>query len=263
MQATMTMAPPARKPFYKLLYVQVLIGILIGGIIGYLNPKLGIALEPLGTGFIKLIKMVITPIIFCTVVAGIAGIQNAQKVGRVGGKALVYFEIVSTLALLLGLIMAKIFEPGSGFPAAGADAAKVDTFIKRAEAESVSQFLLNIIPDSVIGAFAKGDILQVLLFAVLFGFALMALGERGKLVHKVIDDVSHAIFGVVKIIMYLAPLGALGAMAFTIGKFGPAAIGNLVGLIALFYATAIVFIVVVLGLIARIFGGFSIFKLVR
>ena len=181
--------------------------------------------------------MVIAPIIFCTVVSGISHIQDARKVGRVGVKALVYFEVVSSFALIIGLVVGNLVQVGHGL-AAKPDAAAVATYVKQAEAQKSVDFVLNIIPDSVVGALARGDILQVLLFAILFGFALMALGERGHRLRDIIDDTSHAVFGVIAIVMKAAPLGAFGAMAYTIGKFGPAALGNLVGLIALFYATA-------------------------
>ncbi|MGC2776507.1 MAG: C4-dicarboxylate transporter DctA [Bradyrhizobium sp.] len=252
----------AKKPWYGILYVQVLIAILIGIVVGWLFPNLATNewIKALGDGFIKLIKMVIAPIIFCTVVSGIAHIQNASKVGRVGVKALVYFEIVSTFALLLGLIVGNLVPIGHGL-AAKPDAAAVANYVKQAEAQKSVDFVLNIIPDSVVGALARGDILQVLLFAILFGFALMALGERGHRLRDVIDDTAHAVFGVIAIVMKAAPVGAFGAMAYTIGKFGPAALGNLIGLIALFYVTAGLFVVIVLGLIAR-FVGFSIFKFI-
>jgi aerobic C4-dicarboxylate transport protein len=204
--------------------------------------------------------MVIAPIIFCTVVSGIAHIDDARKVGRVGVKALVYFEIVSSFALILGLIMGNLIQVGRGL-GASPDAAAVATYVKQAEAQKSVDFVLNIIPDSVVGALARGDILQVLLFAILFGFALMAMGERGHRLRDVIDDASHAVFGVIAIIMKAAPIGAFGAMAFTVGKFGTAALANLIGLIALFYITAALFVFVVLGLIARIVG-FSIFRFI-
>jgi aerobic C4-dicarboxylate transport protein len=202
--------------------------------------------------------MVIAPIIFCTVVSGIAHIQDASKVGRVGVKALVYFEIVSSFALILGLLVGNLVPVGRGLGAAS-DAAAVATYVKQAEAQKSVDFVLNIIPDSVVGALARGDILQVLLFAILFGFALMALGERGHRLRGIIDDAAHAVFGVIAIVMKAAPLGAFGAMAYTVGKFGPAALGNLIGLIAVFYITAALFVLGVLGLIAR-FVGFNIFK---
>jgi aerobic C4-dicarboxylate transport protein len=264
MAATIATEAPARaaKPWYKILYVQVLIAILLGIVVGWLWPTLATNdwIKALGDGFIKLIKMVIAPIIFCTVVSGIAHIQDARKVGRVGVKALVYFEVVSSFALIVGLLMGNLIQVGHGL-AAKPDAAAVATYVKQAESQKSVDFVLNIIPDSVVGALARGDILQVLLFAILFGFALMALGERGHRLRDLIDDTSHAVFGVIGIVMKAAPVGAFGAMAYTIGKFGPAALGNLLGLIALFYATAGLFVVVVLGLIARLIG-FNIFKFI-
>jgi len=249
----------ARKPLYRMLYVQVLTAILIGGVIGWLSPATGVALQPFGDGFIKLIKMMIAPIIFCTVVSGIAGVSNAKKVGRVGGKALLYFEVVSTFALIIGLAVANIIRPGDGFPNGGANAATVAKFADQAKEQGLVPFLMNIIPDTVFGAFARGDILQVLLFAILFGFALMALGERAKMIRDFIEQASKAVFAVVGIIMKVAPLGAFGAMAFTIGKYGPAALGNLLGLIGTFYLTSALFVFIVLGVIARMVG-FSIFR---
>src|ERR1700760_4001343 len=259
--ATTTPAPArAAKPCYKILYVQVLFAILLGIVVGSLWPNLATNdwIKALGDGFIKLIKMLIAPIIFCTVVSGISHIQDARKVGRVGVKALVYFEVVSSFALVIGLVMGNLIQAGHGL-AAKPDAAAVASYVKQAEAQKSVDFVLNIIPDSVFGAFARGDILQVLLFAILFGFALMALGERGHRLRDIIDDTSHAVFGVIAIVMKAAPFGAFGAMAYTIGKFGPSALGNLVGLIALFYVTAGLFVVIVLGLIARVVG-FNIFK---
>jgi aerobic C4-dicarboxylate transport protein len=250
----------AAKPWYKVLYLQVLIAILLGVVIGWLAPNFATNdwIKALGDGFIKLIKMVIAPIIFCTVVSGISHIQDARKVGRVGVKALVYFEIVSSFALMIGLVIGNLIPVGRGL-AVTPDAAAVATYVKQAEAQKSVDFVLNIIPDSVVGALARGDILQVLLFAILFGFALMALGERGHRLRGVIDDTAHAVFGVIAIVMKAAPLGAFGAMAYTIGKFGPAALGNLIGLIAVFYMTAALFVFGVLGLIARLVG-FNIFK---
>jgi aerobic C4-dicarboxylate transport protein len=251
----------ARKPWYRQLYVQVLIAIVLGALVGWLFPDFAKSdwINALGVGFIKLIKMVIAPIIFCTVVSGIAHIQDAKKVGRVGIKALVYFEIVSTFALIIGLIVANVVQPGAGFSGVEANAAAVETYQKQAAAQKSVDFVLHIIPDSVVGAFAAGDILQVLLFAILFGFALLQLGKRGETVRNLIDDVAHGIFGVIAIVMKAAPIGAFGAMAYTIGRFGPQALGNLLGLIATFYMTAALFVFVVLGVIARI-AGFSIFK---
>jgi aerobic C4-dicarboxylate transport protein len=260
--ATTAAPAPAAKPWYKILYIQVLFAIVLGVVIGWLWPNLATNdwIKALGDGFIKLIKMLIAPIIFCTVVSGIAHVQDASKVGRVGVKALVYFEVVSTFALVIGLVMGNLFQIGHGL-AAKPDAAAVANYVKQAESTKSVDFVLNIIPDSVVGALARGDILQVLLFAILFGFSLMVMGERGERLRGIIDDGAHAIFGVIGIVMKAAPFGAFGAMAYTIGKFGPAALGNLIGLIALFYITAGLFVVIVLGLIARVVG-FNIFKFI-
>src|ERR1700716_3947718 len=249
------------KPWYGILYIQVLIAILLGAIVGWLWPNFATNdwIKALGDGFIKLIKMVIAPIIFCTVVSGIAHIQDAKKVGRIGVKALIYFEIVSTFSLVIGLLVGNLARPGAGFGNAMANAQAVATYAKQAEAQRSVDFFLHIIPDTVVGAFAAGEILQVLLFSILFGFALMGLGERGHTLRAFIDDAPHAVFCVIAIVMKAAPIGAFGAMAYTIGKFGTGAILNLVGLIATFYVTAGLFVLVVLGIIARIVG-FSIFK---
>ena len=255
--------PTERKPLYKLLYVQVLVAIVLGVIVGWLFPHFAQNewIKAMGDGFVKLIKMVIAPIIFCTVVSGIAHISEVSKIGRVAVKALVYFEIVSTFALALGLIVANVVQPGVGF-SGKTDAAAVAGFAKKAGEMKSVDFVLHIIPDAVVGAFAQGEILQVLLFSILFGCSLMVLGERGHTVRALIDDLAHAIFGVIAIVVRAAPIGAFGAMAYTIGKFGPQALGNLAGLIATFYLTAILFVVLVLGTIARI-AGFSIFKFLR
>jgi len=251
----------AAKPWYKILYIQVLIAIVLGALVGWQFQDFATSdwIKALGDGFIKLIKMVIAPIIFCTVVSGISHIQDAKKVGRIGIKALVYFEVVSTFALIIGLLVGNIARPGAGFGGAAANAQAVATFAKQAEAQKSVDFFLHIIPDTVVGAFATGEILQVLLFSILFGFSLMALGERGHTLRSFIDDAAQGVFGVIAIVMRAAPIGAFGAMAYTIGKFGTGAILNLVGLIATFYLTAALFVIVVLGIIARILG-FSIFK---
>src|SRR5258707_2748319 len=251
----------AAKPWYRILYVQVLIAIVLGALVGWLWPDLATNdwIKALGDGFIKLIKMVIAPIIFCTVVSGIAHIQDAKKVGRIGVKALVYFEVVSTFALMIGLIVGNLVRPGAGFGSAAADATKVAGFAKQAEAQKSVDFILHIIPDTVVGAFATGEILQVLFFSILFGFAIMSLGERGHTLRSFVDDAAHGVFGVIAIVMRAAPIGAFCAMAYTIGKFGTGAILNLIGLILTFYATAALFVFVVLGIIAR-FAGFSIFR---
>src|ERR1700716_2733350 len=249
------------KPWYGILYIQVLIAILLGAIVGWLWPGFATNdwIKALGDGFIKLIKMVIAPIIFCTAVSGIAHLQDAKKVGRIGVKALIYFEIVSTFSLVIGLLVGNLARPGAGFGGAMANAQAVATYAKQAEAQRRVDFFLHIIPDTVVGAFAAGEILQVLLFSILFGFALMGLGERGHTLRAFIDDAAHGVFGVIAIVMKAAPVGAFGAMAFTIGKFGTGAILNLIGLIATFYLTAALFVLVVLGIIARIVG-FSIFR---
>jgi len=252
------------KRFYQHLYVQVLTAIAIGVVLGNFLPETGVAMKPFGEGFIKLIKMIITPVIFCTVVTGIAGMEDMKKVGRVGAKALLYFEVITSLALAIGLIVVNVIRPGDGF---NADVTKLDTkalaaFTTQAKSHSTVDFLLNIIPSSVVDAFAKGDILQVLVFAILFGFALSSLGERGKPVYRLIDQISQALFGIVNIIMKFAPLGAFGAMAFTIGKFGVGSLSKLGLLMASFYLTCILFVLLVLGPIARL-CGFNVFKFIR
>src|SRR5271169_5578744 len=252
------------KRIYKNLYVQVLTAIVLGALLGRFYPETGADMKPLGDGFIKLIKMIIAPIIFCTVVTGIAGMEDMKKVGRVGAKALLYFEIVSTLALTIGLVVVSVIQPGKGM---NADVSKLDTkaletFTEKAHAHSTVDFLMNIIPNTVLDAFAKGDILQVLFFAVLFGFALSMLGSRGKVAFNVIDEVAHVLFGVVGVIMKVAPIGAFGAMAFTIGKFGLGSLSKLGMLMASFYLTCLLFIFIVLGTIARL-CGFSILKFIK
>jgi aerobic C4-dicarboxylate transport protein len=252
-----------KKPFYKVLYVQVLFAIFCGVMLGIYLPTDAVAMKPLGDGFIKLIKMIIAPVIFCTVVSGIAGMQDVKKIGRVGGKALIYFEIVSTFALVIGLAVANFMQPGAGF---NADPHTLDTksiaqYTEKTKALTTTDFLLNIIPNTVFDAFAKGDILQVLLVAVLFGFALSLLGERGRPVTKLIDEVSHAFFGMVNIIMKAAPIGAFGAMAFTIGKYGIASLLPLAKLMGSFYLTCFLFVFIVLGLIAK-YTGFSISRFI-
>jgi len=252
-----------KKPFYKILYVQVVFAIILGVLLGVFYPAIGTSMKPLGDGFIKLIKMIIAPVIFCTVVAGIAGMQDMKKVGRVGGKALLYFEVVSTFALVIGLIVANVVKPGAGFnvDVAHLDAKSIAQYTEKAHQQSTVDFLLNIIPNTFVDAFAKGDILQVLLIAILFGTALSLLGERGRPTTKIIEDFSHAIFGVVNIVMKLAPIGAFGAMAFTIGKYGLASLIPLAKLMGSFYLTCGLFVCVVLGTIAKL-TGFSIFKFI-
>jgi aerobic C4-dicarboxylate transport protein len=252
------------KRIYQHLYFQVLVAIAAGVAVGNFYPEVGVSLKPLGDGFIKLIKMIITPVIFCTVVTGIAGMEDMKKVGRVGAKAILYFEVITSLALAIGLMVVNVIQPGAGF---NADVTKLDTkalaaYTTQAKSHSMVDFAMNIIPNSVVDAFAKGDILQVLLFAMLFGFALAALGDKGKAVHKFIDQISHVLFGIVGIIMKAAPIGAFGAMAFTIGKFGVGSLSKLGMLMGSFYLTCAIFICLVLGTIARL-CGFNIFKFLR
>ncbi len=255
---------PVRKPLYQSLYFQVIVAIVIGVLLGHLYPSTGESMKPLGDGFIKLIKMIIAPIIFCTVVLGIAGMEDMKKVGKTGGYALLYFEVVSSIALLIGLVIINTVKPGVGM---NIDPASLDTkalanFTKAGALGSTTDFILHVIPDTVVDAFAKGEILQVLLFAVLFGFALHKFGGRGTLVFDLIEKVSHVLFAIVGYIMRVAPIGAFGAMAFTIGKYGVASLLQLGALMATFYATCLVFIIVVLGSIAW-YHGFSIFKFIR
>ncbi|OCS43857.1 dicarboxylate/amino acid:cation symporter [Ralstonia pickettii] len=252
-----------KKPFYKILYVQVLAAIVIGVLLGHYSPELAVKMKPLGDGFIQLIKMVIGPIIFCTVVSGIAGMRDMKKVGRVGGKALLYFEVVSTFALVIGLAAGHIFNPGAGFnvDVHTIDAKAVAQYAAKAQSASTVDFLLNIIPSTVVDAFAKGDILQILLIALLFGGALSAMGERAQMVTDFIDQISHVFFRIVHVITRVAPIGAFGAMAFTIGKYGVISLVPLLKLVGTFYLTAIIFVVVVLGIIARLVG-FNIFRFV-
>ncbi len=256
-------APAAHetKRWYRILYVQVLAAITIGALVGYLWPATAIEMKPFGDGFIKLIKMVITLVVFCTVVSGIAGMQNIKKVGRIGGKALLYFEVVSTLALAIGMAVANWLRPGSGFnvDAKTLDAKAVVAYAGQAKQMSATDFLLNIIPNTFVDAFAKGDILPVLLVAVLFGLALSMGGAQAEPVTKLMDAFSKAVFSVVSLIMKFAPIGAFGAMAFTVGKYGIAALGPLAKLIGTFYVTSFIFVFVVLGVIARL-AGFSIFR---
>jgi aerobic C4-dicarboxylate transport protein len=241
--------------------VQVLLAIGLAIALGYFSPDRAIAMKPLGDAFIKLITMIISLIIFCTVVTGIAGMQDMKKVGRVGGKALVYFEIVSTMALLIGLVVGNLVRPGSGFNVnpATLDAKAVADYAGQAKAQSATDFLMHIIPNTVVDAFAKGDILEVLLVAILFGFALSAIGPRCKPLVDLFNALAHAVFGVVNILMRFAPIGAFGAMAFTVGKYGLVSLGPLAKLIGTFYATSILFVLLVLGAIARA-AGFGIIR---
>ena len=246
-----------KQPLYKYLYFQVIVAIIIGILLGHFQPTLGSSMKPLGDGFIKLIKMIIAPIIFCTVVIGIASMGDVKKVGRVGGKAVLYFEVVSTVALTIGLIIMNFFRPGSNMNVdfSSLDPASVANYTKAASSNhGFADFLLNIIPSTVVDAFAKGDILQVLFFSVLFGFALSALGPQGKKLLTIIEDISQVFFKIINIIMRFAPLGAFGAMAFTIGNYGLKSLGPLAELMGTFYLTCLLFIFVVLGAISKYIG---------
>ena len=252
------------KPLYKSLYFQVVVAIIIGVALGHFNPELGSAMKPLGDGFIKLIKMIIAPIIFCTVVVGIAGMEDMKKVGKTGGLALLYFEVVSSVALVVGLLIVNFIQPGAGMNVnpASLDTKGIAAYTGPGKMQSTTDFLLNVIPGTVVDAFAKGEILQVLLFAVMFGFALHKFGGRGTLVFDVIEKTSHVLFSIVGIIMKVAPIGAFGAMAFTIGKYGLGSLVSLGKLMGTFYATCLFFIFIVLGGIARA-HGFSIWKFIK
>ncbi|MGB4498141.1 MAG: dicarboxylate/amino acid:cation symporter [Methylococcaceae bacterium] len=252
------------KKLHQHLYLQVLAAIFLGILLGYFFPDVAVPMKPLGDGFIKLIKMLIAPIIFCTVVTGIAGMQDMEKVGRVGLKTLLYFEVASTIALIIGLLVVHIVKPGVGMniDVSSLDTKGLATYTEAAKTHGIVDFLLNIIPSSAVDAFAKGDILQVLLFSVLFGFSLAAMKDTGSEVVALIHKMSQVLFGIVETIMKLAPIGAFGAMAFTIGKYGVASLMPLLTLMGSFYLTCILFVFGILGLVAR-FTGFSIFKFVK
>ncbi|HEX6503494.1 MAG TPA: dicarboxylate/amino acid:cation symporter [Terriglobales bacterium] len=253
--------PAGKKPFYATLWVQVLIAIGLAVVFGYVNPAHAVQMKPLGDAFIRLIAMIITVVIFCTVVTGIAGMEDMRKVGRVGGKAILYFEIVSTLALLIGLIVGNLVKTGSGFNAnpATLDTREVAAYAGQAKAQTLADFFLHIIPTTVVDAFAKGDILEVLLVALLFGFAMSAARHRCKPLLNVIEATTQAVFAVVNIIMKFAPIGVFGAMAFTVGKYGIASLGPLAKLIGVFYLTSVLFVLLVMGGIARL-AGFGILR---
>lgn len=253
-----------RTPLYRSLYFQVIVAIIIGILLGHFFPETGEMMKPLGDGFIKLIKMIIAPIIFCTVVTGIAGMEDMKAVGRTGVLALVYFEVVSTIALIIGLLIVNVVRPGSGMniDVATLDASRIQNYAQAAEQQSIVDFLLHIIPQTFVGAFASGEILQVLLIALMFGFALHAAGERARPIFDVIDGFSQVLFRIVGMIMYAAPIGAFGAMAFTIGSYGIGKLADLAWLMICFYATCLLFIFVVLGTIARM-HGFSIVRFIK
>ncbi|ADV67069.1 dicarboxylate/amino acid:cation symporter [Deinococcus maricopensis] len=249
---------------FRSLYVQVLIAIALGILLGHFAPKLGEGLKPLGDGFIKLIKMLISPIIFATVVSGIAHMRDTKKIGRVGGKALIYFEVVTTAALLIGLLVVNVLQPGRGMniDPASLDTSGITKYTEAAGEQSVADFVLHVIPDTFVSAFTSGDLLQVLLVAILFGFALTRLGELGERLLRGIDAINTAVFTVLGFVMRLAPIGAFGAMAFTIGKYGVGSLQQLAALMIAFYLTCVLFIVVVLGSIARA-AGFNLFRFIR
>ena len=251
----------ARRPWYTILYVQVLLAIAAGILIGHYFSDLGVALKPLGDGFISLIKMMIGPVIFCTVVHGIGSMRDLKKVGRVGVKTLFYFEAVSTVALAIGLLVGELLQPGKGFniDPATLDPGAVEGYVHRAKQEGIVAHLLGIIPDTFLGAFANGDLLQVLLISILTGFAISRLGDLGERINGVIDAMAKIFFGIIRIIVRAAPIGAFGAMAFTVGAYGVVSLVNLLELIATFYLTSILFVLVVLGTIARL-AGFSILR---
>ncbi|MBD9677356.1 dicarboxylate/amino acid:cation symporter [Pseudomonas sp. GD04087] len=257
-----------KQPFYKSLYVQVLIAIAIGIALGHFYPDTAKLMKPLGDGFVKLIKMAIAPIIFCTVVTGIAGMQSMKAVGKTGGMALLYFEIVSTVALIIGLVVVNVVQPGAGMHADVATLtaemnknAALTGFIASGEKQSTIDFFMNVIPSTVVGAFANGDILQVLFFSVLFGYALHRLGDYGKPVFEFIDRITHVMFNIINVIMKVAPIGAFGAMAFTIGAYGLGSLVQLGQLMLCFYITCLLFVLIVLGGIARA-HGFSILRFI-
>ena len=252
-----------RQAWYQILYIQVLIAIFLGILIGWLKPGLGKELKPLGDGFIALIKMMIAPVIFCTVVHGISSMGDLKRVGRVGLKALIYFEVVSTIALAVGLLVGEILKPGAGFniDPSSIDPKSVATYVTKAKEEGIVAHLMAIIPDSYFGALARGDLLQVLLVSILSGFAISFMGKAGEPISRAIDQGAKMFFGIIRMIIRVAPLGAFGAMAFTVGAYGVGSLLNLVALIATFYLTSILFVLIVLGAIAR-FSGFSILRFI-
>jgi aerobic C4-dicarboxylate transport protein len=256
-----TQTTKPRKPWYSVLYIQVLIAVVVGILIGRFFPKTGIALKPLGDAFVSLIRMMIAPVIFCVIVQGIASMSDLKKVGKVGIKTLVYFEIVSTIALIIGIIVALLFHPGAGLniDAAALDPKAAAVYVGRAKETGLIPFLLGFIPQSYIGALAGGEVPQVLLISILTGFAIALMGHPGERVLRGIELLNKVVFGIVRIVVRAAPLGALGGMAFTVGSYGMASLSNLVKLLGTFYLTSLIFIVFVLGAIAHT-AGFSIFR---
>ncbi|HTG32104.1 MAG TPA: dicarboxylate/amino acid:cation symporter [Thermoanaerobaculia bacterium] len=252
------------KRLFRSLYLQVLVAVALGALLGFLNPSLGAAMKPLGDGFIKLVKMLIAPIVFATVVTGIAKMGDLKRVGRIGFKGIVYFEVLTTFALALGLLVGKLVQPGAGMNvnAAALDTSAIASYTSSGHSLSTTDFLLNVIPKDVADAFARGDILQVLLFSILFGVALAAFKEKGSLVLRFVEELSQVLFRIVAIVMRVAPIGAFGAMAFTVGKYGIASLLSLGKLMATFYATSLLFVLIVLGLVLR-WAGLNIFRFLR
>lgn len=258
-EAALTANNKARKPFYASLHFQVFAAIIIGIALGHFYPSLGASMRPLGDAFIKLIKMIIGPIIFCTIVSGIAGMEDMKKVGRVGAKALIYFEVITTLALIMGLAIVELTKPGAGMNVnvSALDTKAISAYATAAKSQNTVDFLMNIIPSTVVDAFAKGEILQILLFSVMFGGALSVMGSKGKALAGIISEFTVALFKIVDMIMKVAPIGVFGAMAFTIGRYGIASLGPLGKLLGIFYLTCIAFVFLVIGPVAR-WAGFSI-----
>ncbi|WP_456070528.1 dicarboxylate/amino acid:cation symporter [Haemophilus paraphrohaemolyticus] len=257
--------PPPRKPrFYEVLYVQVIFAIIVGILLGHFFPEFGESLKPLGDAFIKLVKMIIAPVIFLTVVTGIAGMNDMKSVGRVAGKAMLYFLTFSTLALVVGMVIANIIQPGAGLniDPSTLQSTKVSEYVSKAQESSMIAFFMNIIPTTVLSPLTEGNILQVLFVSVLFGISLASVGERGKPITDLLQVAAAPMFKLVSIVMKVAPIGALGAMAFTIGKYGLHSISNLMLLIVTFYITSILFVLLILGAVAR-YNGFSIVGLIR
>lgn len=251
-------------PFYRVLYVQVIIAIILGILLGHFYPDIGVSFKPLGDGFIKIVKMIIAPVIFLTVVTGIAGMNNMKAVGKVAGKSMIYFITFSTIALIIGLITANIIRPGDGLNITleSLDSSKVEMYVTQAQNSSLVSFLMNIIPETVVSPLVNGNILQVLFVSVIFGLALASIGTRGEPVLKFLQHLSEPVFKMVSMLMKLAPIGAFGAMAFTISKYGISSISNLMLLVITFYITALLFVLVVLGAVAK-YNGFSILSLIK
>lgn len=257
-------SPPRKPRFYEVLYVQVIFAIIVGILLGHFFPEFGESLKPLGDAFIKLVKMIIAPVIFLTVVTGIEGMNDMKSVGRVAGKAMLYFLTFSTLALVVGMIIANIIQPGAGLniDPSTLQSAKVSEYVSKAQESSMIAFFMNIIPTTVLSPLTEGNILQVLFVSVLFGISLASVGERGKPITDLLQVAAAPMFKLVSIVMKVAPIGALGAMAFTIGKYGLHSISNLMLLIVTFYITSILFVLLILGAVAR-YNGFSIVGLIR